>query len=57
MANFKRKKSRRQVRCTLCTDGRMGNKPGHTGRRARVGLQVATKSQRRKLAQDDLASS
>jgi glucose-6-phosphate-specific signal transduction histidine kinase len=25
MANYKRKKPRRQVKCTLCTDSRFGN--------------------------------
>lgn len=25
MANFKRKKARNQIRCSMCTDGRQGN--------------------------------
>jgi hypothetical protein len=51
MANYKRKKPRRSVRCGLCSDARMGNKRGHTGRRARVGLSVSTKSQRCRSAE------
>lgn len=30
MANFKRKKSRRNVKCTMCTPFRLGNAKGRT---------------------------
>jgi hypothetical protein len=53
MANYKRKKSRRQVRCTLCTDARGGNSAKVYGRRARLNLQLSTKSQRRREAEED----
>lgn len=38
MANFKRRKPRRKVRCTLCTDGRGGNSKNVDGRRPRAQL-------------------
>ena len=55
MANYKRRKSRRQVRCTLCTDGREGNANKGTGKRARVALERRTKSQRKKEAERQVA--
>ena len=53
MANYKRKKSRRVVRCTMCTDARGGNSKKMGGRSARANLAMATKSERKKLAERD----
>jgi hypothetical protein len=53
MANYKRKKSRRQVRCTLCTDARGGNSKKMGGRSPAANLSMATKSQRKKIAEQD----
>jgi hypothetical protein len=47
MANYKRKKSRRQVRCTLCTDARGGNSKKMGGKSSRANLAISTKSQRK----------
>jgi len=55
MANFKRKKSRRNVRCTNCTDGREGNSASKgTGRKPKLQLEKRTKRQRTQDALDDL---
>ena len=53
--NFKRKKSRRQVRCTLCTDARGGNSKKMGGRSSRANLAIRTKSQRKKEAEKDIS--
>ncbi len=36
MANYKRKKPRRQVKCTLCTDSRFGNSMKNTTKQTRL---------------------
>jgi hypothetical protein len=36
MANFKRKRARRHVRCTICTPGRMGNSTKNAPRRVLI---------------------
>lgn len=54
--NFKRKKSRRSVRCGLCTDARQGNSKGQGGRSPKAELVARTKSQRRREAERDIES-
>lgn len=42
------------MRCTLCTDGRTGNKFDGSGKRSRVGMTARTKAQRKAEAWKDL---
>lgn len=49
MANFKRKKSRRNVRCNLCTDARDGNSKKGGGRKSRISTEIATRSERKRI--------
>lgn len=53
MAHYKRKKPRRQVKCTLCTDARTGNS-NRGGKRARVGLSQMPRLARKKLAEKEI---
>jgi len=52
--NYKRKKSRKNVRCNICTDARIGNSKKAEGRSARVGMRASTKSERKRQSQKDL---
>lgn len=55
MANFKRRKSRRNVRCGMCTDGREGNsKKAGTGRKPKFALEKLSKSERHRAALEDI---
>lgn len=52
MANHKRRKARKNVRCGMCTDGREGNsKKAGTGRKPKIALASRTKSERKKEAE------
>lgn len=48
MANYKRKKCRRKVRCSLCTDARVGNsqKDGKRRKGSREFLEVRRREER-----------
>jgi hypothetical protein len=54
MANYKRKKSRRVVRCTLCTDARGGNSKKMGGKSSRANLAISTKSQRKRDSEKEV---
>jgi hypothetical protein len=43
MAHYKRKKSRRNIRCAFCTDARLGNSKKQEGRGSQLRLEEKIK--------------
>lgn len=54
MANYKRKKSRRKVRCSICTDARGGNNRKVWGRHSGVQLRNDKNEKEFREALEDL---